>query len=75
MCGLLVELERLAYAEDLCTPDVREWKLWFASRLIGGTLRCDAPEATRKLMLKAKFLSPAEFVGKIAFPPVVHAEY
>lgn len=73
--GLLVEPERLVYIEDLCTPEWRECKLWFCARWVGGALDVSAPEAAREHIVEAAFLSPAEFEGKIVFPPMVHRDY
>ena len=69
--GLLVEPERIAYIEDLSTPTVRECKIWFYARMIGGELSSNSAEAARERITDAQFLSRAEFDGRTVFPPVL----
>lgn len=71
-CGLVVEPERIAYIEELLTPDTRECKIWFYARLIAGELSTSAREAADEYIIDAGFLSRAEFEGKIVFPPVLN---
>ena len=73
--GVIVEPERLAYVEDLCTPEMRECELWFTARFIGGELSCQHPEAAQEHIIEAAFLSPSEFKDKILFPPMVQGDY
>ena len=74
-CGLQVEPEQVAYIEDLSNPHMRECKVWFTARIVAGSLNCLAPEAVREHIVETAFLSPAEFEGKIVFPPVLLREY
>ena len=68
----MVEPERIAYIEELLTPDTRECKIWFYARLIAGELSTSAREAISEYIVDAQFLSRAEFEGKIVFPPVLN---
>ena len=74
-CGLHVEPQQLAYIEDLSNPHMRECKVWFTGRIVGGSLNSSAPEAAREHIVEAAFLSLAEFDGKIVFPPMLHGDY
>ena len=73
--GLVVEPERIAYVEELLTPQTRECKVWFYARLIGGELSTSAPEASREFITDAKFMSRDDFDGKIVFPPVLNGVF
>ena len=74
-CGLHVEPLQLAYVEEFCNPQVRECKVWFTGRLVGGTLSSAANEAVREHIVEAAWLSPSDFAGKIVFPPMLHSDY
>ena len=73
--GLHVEPQQIAYIEDLTTPQMRECKVWFSGRLIGGRLDVSAPEALREHIVEAAWLSRSEFEGKTVFPPMLNADY
>jgi 8-oxo-dGTP diphosphatase len=73
--GLVVEPERIAYIEELLVPDTRECKVWFYARLVAGELSTATPEAAHEYITDAKFLSRAEFEGKIVFPPVLNSVF
>jgi len=70
--GLVVEPERIAYIEELLTPDTRECKVWFYARLVAGELSTSAREATDEYIIDAKFLARSEFEGRIVFPPALN---
>ena len=74
-CGLIVESFALAYVEEFYNPHTRECKVWFAARLIGGTLDATAHEAAREHIVEAAFLSRDEFEGKLIFPPMLRDIY
>jgi 8-oxo-dGTP diphosphatase len=73
--GLHVEPGAIAYIEEFRNPEVRECKIWFVGRLLGGTLSSAATEATREHIIEAAFLAPSEFEGKIVFRHMLHREY
>jgi 8-oxo-dGTP diphosphatase len=73
--GLHVEPEAIAYIEEFNTPQVRECKIWFIGRLLGGTLSTSAVEATQEHIVEAAFLSRSAFEGKIVFPHMLRSEY
>lgn len=73
--GLHVEPQQIVYIEDLTTPQMRECKIWFSGRLIGGCLDVSAPEALREHIVEAAWLSRSEFEGKTVFPPMLNADY
>ena len=74
-CGLHVEPLRIAYIEEFANPHMRECKVWFTGRLIGGSLDSSAPEAVGEHIVEAAWLSPREFAGKTVFPPMLHRDY
>lgn len=74
-CGLQVEPMRLAYIEELLSPDIRLVKFWFTARLLGGTLSAAAPEAQSEYITEAAWLSAQEMRERTVFPPVLAAAY
>ncbi len=74
-CCLQVEPLQLAYVEEFFNPNVRECKLWFTGRLIGGNIDCSALEATREHIIEAAWLSRSEFEGKTIFPRMLLSDY
>jgi 8-oxo-dGTP diphosphatase len=73
--GLQVEPVQLAYVEEFASPHVRECKLWFIGRYVGGSLSTTHGEATREHIVEAAWLHPKEFEGRIVFPPVLNGPY
>jgi 8-oxo-dGTP diphosphatase len=73
--GLHVEPEAIAYIEEFNTPRLRECKVWFIGRLLGGTLSTSAAEATREHIVEVAFLSRSAFEGKTVFPHMLRGEY
>jgi 8-oxo-dGTP diphosphatase len=69
--GLRTEVIRLAYVEDMQTKEMRECKLWFFCRDLGGAPSAEAIEATREKIISAAFYSRAELDGKTVFPPML----
>lgn len=74
-CGLEVEPGAVAYVEEFYSPHVRECKVWFDARLLGGALSTSAFEAAREHIVEAAFLSPEEFGGRIVFPAMLLHDY
>jgi ADP-ribose pyrophosphatase YjhB (NUDIX family) len=74
-CGLHVEPLQLAYIEEFFNPGMRECKVWFTGRLIGGDLDCSAHEAVREHIVEAAWLSRSELADRTVFPPMLHHEY
>jgi 8-oxo-dGTP diphosphatase len=74
-CGLQIEPLELAYVEEFFNPHVRECKLWFTGRLVGGNLDCSAHEAAREHIVEAAWLSRSQFDSKTVFPPMLLNEY
>jgi ADP-ribose pyrophosphatase YjhB (NUDIX family) len=74
-CGLHIEPVRMLYVEEFVQPGTRHCKVWFSARLIGGTLDCSAPEASREHIVEAAWLARDEFMGKTVLPPMLHDEY
>ena len=73
--GLHVEPLQIAYIEDLTTPQVRECKVWFTGRLVGGRIDTTGPEAVREHIAEAAWLSRSEFEGRTVFPPMLRSDY
>jgi 8-oxo-dGTP diphosphatase len=74
-CGLEVEPGPLAYVEELVDSKMRICKMWFAARLLSGSLTTTHSEAVREHIVEAAFLSRADLVGRTVFPPVLLDEY
>jgi 8-oxo-dGTP diphosphatase len=74
-CGLNIEPQAIAYIEEFTNPNVRECKVWFTGKLLGGTLDVSRPEATREHIIEAAWLSRSEFEGKTIFPPMLANDY
>jgi 8-oxo-dGTP diphosphatase len=74
-CGLLIETDRMLYIEEFVQPERRTCKVWFAGRLIGGTLDCGAPEARSEHIVDAAWLTREELVDKTVFPPMLLDDY
>lgn len=69
--GLRTEVVRLAYVEDMQTKEMRECKLWFYCKDLGGNPSAKAFEATREKIVSAEFYSRDELDGKTVFPPML----
>lgn len=74
-CGLDVEAERVLYIEEFVQPGKRHCKIWFAGRLLGGALNCNAAEAKSEHIVEAAWLSQDELKGKTVFPPMLLSDY
>jgi 8-oxo-dGTP diphosphatase len=74
-CGLDVEPLSIAYIEEFTQPNLRECKVWFTGKLLGGTLDTSRPEAAREHIVGAAWLCRSELEGKIIFPPMLTSEY
>jgi 8-oxo-dGTP diphosphatase len=74
-CGLEVEPDRVLYIEEFVQPSKRHCKVWFSSRLIGGILNPDAPEAKSEHIVEAAWLSRDDMNGKTVFPPMLLGDY
>jgi 8-oxo-dGTP diphosphatase len=62
------------YIEEFVQPRKRHCKVWFAGRLIGGTLDCGAPEARSEHIVEAAF-AREELGDKTVFPPMLLSDY
>ena len=74
-CGLHIEPDRMLYIEEFVQPGKRHSKVWFAARLVGGTLDCSAPEARSEHIVEAAWLARGELVDKTVFPPMLLDDY
>jgi 8-oxo-dGTP diphosphatase len=76
-CGLQVEPLQLAYIEETIWTDTntRHIKMWFSTKLLGGTLDWKKNPATSENIIGAAWLSQADMEGKVTFPPVLRNEY
>jgi 8-oxo-dGTP diphosphatase len=74
-CGLHVEPDRVLYIEEFVQPGKRHCKVWFAGRLIGGTMNCGAAEAKSEHIVEAAWLERGDLQGKVVFPPMIIHEY
>jgi ADP-ribose pyrophosphatase YjhB (NUDIX family) len=74
-CGLHIEPDRMLYVEEIVQPGKRYCKVWFAGRLIGGTLNCGRPEARSEHIVEAAWLAREQLRGKTVFPPMLLGEY
>ena len=73
--GLSIEPLRLAYIEELFTPQTRHCKFWLFSKLLGGELSTEALEAKKEYIVDAQFISRTAFQGKIVFPSILHEQF
>ena len=69
--GLMVNVGRLLYIEDLVNPECRFVKFWFEAQLVGGALDASHPEAAAEHITEAAWLHPKELQGKVVFPTVL----
>ena len=69
--GLLIEPGRIAYIEELSNPHMRQCKIWFQARLVGGRLSAASHEAATEFIAEARFLSRTELRDKLVFPTVL----
>lgn len=74
-CGLHIEPLQVAYIEEFSNPHIRECKVWFTGRVIGGNINISGSEAVREHITDAAWLSRSELEGKTVFPPMLHSEY
>lgn len=74
-CGLEVEVLRIAYLEEFANANLRECKVWFTGRVVGGSLHCHAPEARTESIVQAAWLARADFAGKTIFSPMLLEDY
>jgi 8-oxo-dGTP diphosphatase len=76
-CGLQVECLQLAYIEETIWTDsnTRHLKMWFTTKLLGGTLDWNNNPATSENIIGAAWFSQADMEGKIIFPLVLRHEY
>lgn len=72
--GITAEVIRLAYVEDMQTSEMRECKLWFWCKDLGGKPNADAFEATRELIVSAEFVARHELEKKTVFPPFLQSD-
>jgi 8-oxo-dGTP diphosphatase len=73
--GLVVEVVKLAYVEELVTADERQCKFWYFARRVGGAVGPLSGEAHAENIVEVAFLSRGEMIGKTVFPPVVLGEF
>lgn len=74
-CGLHIEPGSLLYVEEFVQPARRHCKVWFAGRLIGGSLDCGGPEARSEHIVEAAWLARVELVDKTVFPQMLRSDY
>jgi 8-oxo-dGTP diphosphatase len=74
-CGLHVEPVQLAYIEEFSNPHMRECKIWFTGRVVGGSINTTSGEAAQENITEAAWLSRSEFEGRTIFPPMLHSDY
>ncbi len=53
-CGLDVDVLRIAYIEEFAGAKLRECKVWFSGRVVGGSLHCHTPEAQTESLVQAE---------------------
>ena len=73
--ALAVEVERLAYIDDLVISGTRQCKFWFLARRTGGEIDVTAPAARAEHIVEAAFLSQGQMRGKLVFPEVVREDF
>ena len=76
-CGLIVEVERLAYIEELIwdRTNVRHCKHWFIARVVSGNIDVSLNPAQDEAIVAAAWLSRDDMQGKLIYPPVLTAGY
>ena len=73
--GLAVEVQHLAYIDELVISGTRQCKFWFLARRTGGEIDVTAPAAQAEHIVEAAFLSREEMRGKTVFPEVVREDF
>ena len=73
--GIEVDHLRLAYIEELITPDMRVCKFWFAAKAVGGAIDASAPEAAQEHITEAAWLSRDQMQDKTVFPSVLQGRF
>ncbi|MEO8132444.1 MAG: NUDIX hydrolase [Betaproteobacteria bacterium] len=73
--GLNVKPLQIAYIEEFTKPNLRECKVWFIGRFVGGVLNSTRVEAARENIVEAAWVSRAEFAGKTVYPPMLNEDY
>ncbi|MGL4576161.1 MAG: NUDIX domain-containing protein [Burkholderiaceae bacterium] len=73
--GLIVEVGKLVYIEEMLQPGVRHCKFWFTGTLLGGMLSVDAPEARAEHITQARWLAFDELQQFTVYPPVLKERY
>jgi 8-oxo-dGTP diphosphatase len=73
--GYQIEPFQLAYIEELSTPTMRECKVWFTGRLVGGSMLTEAGSGDQEHLVEVAWLSRSDFEGKHVFPPMLHDQY
>lgn len=73
--GLVIEVDRLIYIEDLVDPACRLVKFWFLAQVAGGGLGCSHPEAQLEHIVEAAWLAPSELAGRQIYPRLLLERY
>ena len=73
--GIHVEVDQIAYIEELIQPDLRQCKFWFTGRMIGGALNAQGQDAVAEHITEAAWLTLSEIQAKQVFPPVLVSRY
>lgn len=69
--GLIVDVGKLMYVEEMYNPEERSIKFWYLCELAGGNLDCTAEEATQEYIVDAKFMAAGEFGDRVVFPTML----
>jgi 8-oxo-dGTP diphosphatase len=69
--GLTASSLKLAYIEELYSPDERMCKFWYLASDSEGTLKTDQASVEREHIVDVRFLRRSELNELTVFPPVV----
>lgn len=69
--GLTIEVQRLAYIDELIIGETRQCKFWFLARAASTSLTVDSEAARAEQIVEAAFITRAQFAGKTVFPHVL----
>ena len=73
--GLTVEIQRLAYIDELIIGKTRQCKFWFLARAASADISVGCESAKAEHIVEAAFLARAQFEGKTVFPHVLRDEF
>lgn len=73
--GLVVEVDRLAYVEEMASPECRQIKFWYLARVVGGAIRQPSAQARAEHIIDVQFLTRNQLRERQIFPVVLSKDF